>query len=130
MSRSGYARRPPSPPHNESPEAVALRQAAIAFGRNVGEPVNDQHDSESLRLNAALMRAAFEYAVALVVEHKFNWCRARFMHAIAGASETGLLVHALEEIMPFESLNMGADELACHVNNALHENRWMKRPER
>lgn len=39
-----------------------------------------------------------EQAVDLVVAHKFPWCRARLLHALAGADEQGILSDVLDEL--------------------------------
>ncbi len=41
-----------------------------------------------------------EKAAALIVSHEFKWCRARLLHALAGAAEQGILEDVLEELMP------------------------------
>ena len=47
---------------------------------------------------ARLMRGV-EEASALIVSHRMNWCRARIMHALAGADEQGALEQVLDELL-------------------------------
>jgi len=52
------------PPANTSPEAVALRKAAYAFGRLFGEPT-DLNDIVGQKANWRLLAAAVSYARAV-----------------------------------------------------------------
>lgn len=56
--------------------------------------------------------------VELVVSHKFPWCRARLLHALAGADEQGVLMTVLEELLPDD------DDAPLVIANALFENGW------
>lgn len=53
---------------NQHPTAVALRIAAIAFGKRSGVEPEDDHDREGGRLNRELLRAALAYAEAVKSE--------------------------------------------------------------
>lgn len=47
---------------NSTPEAVALRMAATAFGQALHKPPNDDDDSAHASLNRKLLKAAIAYA--------------------------------------------------------------------
>lgn len=47
---------------NSSPEAVALREAAVAFARNAKREPSDADDTRGQRLNRTLLHAAIDYA--------------------------------------------------------------------
>lgn len=51
--------------------------------------------SEETRLTIAKR----EEAVALVCEHNFPWCRARLLHALAGAVEQGIFDDVMGELI-------------------------------
>lgn len=55
-----------SPPEERSAEAVALREAAAAWGENLHREPRDDEDSDSKRLNRALLFAALRYAARVV----------------------------------------------------------------
>ena len=50
------------PRANASPEAIRLRKAATAFGKNVDEDPEDPEDKKGQRLNRELLKAAIAYA--------------------------------------------------------------------
>lgn len=37
---------------------------------------------------------------AAICERRFEWCRARLLHALAGAAEQGVLLEVLKELLP------------------------------
>jgi hypothetical protein len=65
-SEAWWPKAPKEPPANTSPEAVKLRQAALAFTNQ--PPSKDLHDREGMKANRALLRAAFAYVRAVGVE--------------------------------------------------------------
>jgi hypothetical protein len=73
-----------------------------------------------------------EKASALIVAHDFKWCRARLLHALAGADEQGILEEVLEELLPpgkgrgeMDGFETGGD-IAAAISVALTANGWRK----
>lgn len=51
-----------SPSFNDTPSAVALREAALDFAKRASEPIRDSADTDGQRRNKALLDAALAYA--------------------------------------------------------------------
>ena len=60
------------PHQNTHPKAVALREAAHDFAKHNADDHDDIHDKLGMRLNAALLAAALDYARA--VDRNFHTC--------------------------------------------------------
>jgi hypothetical protein len=45
------------------------------------------------------MKTEQESASDMICTHQFNWCRARLLHALAGAHEQGVLHEVLDELL-------------------------------
>lgn len=43
-----------------------------------------------------------EAATKLIVEHRYPWCRAKLLHALAGAEEKGILEDVLDELLHYQ----------------------------
>ena len=69
---------------NTSPEAVALRKAAMHFAEK--RPITDDADTDGQRRNKALLNAALAYASAVAVEIKNGKRRTRSVQRSTKAS--------------------------------------------
>ena len=58
--------------------------------------ITEQARSEKKDATVALTQV--EAANDLIVRHVFPWCRARLLHALAGADAQGVLLGVLEEL--------------------------------
>lgn len=47
-----------------------------------------------------ITREEQESVSAAICEHRFEWCRARLLHGLAGAAEQGVLLEVLNELLP------------------------------
>ena len=137
-----------TPLANTSKEAVALRQAASAYAENTKAKIEDDFDKKGQRLNRALLSAALNYAnhdahqqdalnqkaqgispleqettSNAICQHRFVWCRARLLHALAGAAEQGVLLDVLDELL---GDHQDADEVGYAFKRALLKSGWMK----
>lgn len=68
---------------------------------------------------AAINIAKREEAVAMVCEHHFPWCRARLLHALAGAVEQGIFDEVMGELIEHED----SEEIVRDARNVLRG--WM-----
>lgn len=79
--------------------------------------------------------ADHDRAIALVVEHKIPWCRARLMHVLAACEEQGsVLEDVLEELLPEADGGRGdhdnyesGGQIAGAIEAALRRTGWLRR---
>lgn len=64
-----------------------------------------------------------DQAVNLIVDHKLPWCRARLMHALAGAEEQGILREVLEEVTHGDDTENTIGNVKAYLRN----NGWIKK---
>ncbi len=62
--------KPAVPIGKTPPEAIALREAAIAFGMHANVESKDQHDKHGVKLNRVLLKAAIDYAAVAVISRE------------------------------------------------------------
>lgn len=63
-----------------------------------------------------------EIATDLITKRKFKWCRARLMHALAGAHAQGVLHEVLTELLP--DGDYSPETLADDLASWLHFHGW------
>lgn len=90
-------------------------------------PTNgEDHDWQLPSSKRKVPLSQVEAATALVVDHKFPWCRAKILHALAGAEEQGKLQDVLEELLE----DAGPWEPTSPVQvlrDALQKTGWIKK---
>jgi hypothetical protein len=64
-----------------------------------------------------------DQAINLIVDHTLPWCRARLLHALAGAEEQGILREVLEEV----TYGDDTENTIKNVQGYLRENGWLKK---
>lgn len=74
---------------------------------------------------ARLLRAN-ERAAKLIADHRFSWCRARLLHALAGAAEQGKLVEVLLELLAETLFAEEASDIAAGLVNVLRTTGWLR----
>ena len=71
-----------------------------------------------------------EAATHLIVEHRFKWCRAKLLHALAGAMEQGVLDEVIEELLDGDVVEdavvFDEDRTVNRLKRALSRTRWVK----
>lgn len=71
-----------------------------------------------------------ETATHLIVEHRFEWCRAKLLHALAGAMEQGVLDEVIDELLDGDAVEdavtVDEDRTVNRLKRALSRTRWVK----
>lgn len=71
---------------------------------------------------ALTLAARQEIASDLIAKREFRWCRARLMHALAGAHAQGVLDEVLTELLPDGTYS--PETLADDIGSWLDFNGW------
>lgn len=69
--------------------------------------------------------ADIERAAELIVSRRFPWCRARLIHALAGALEEGVLEEVLGELLEDTELT---ESIVASLREALRRGGWITPP--
>ena len=76
-----------------------------------------------VRLRGNRLLRTNEEATSAIVAGHVRWCRAKVLHALAGAASQGVLEEVLSELVPED------ESLPARVVRALRETGWMAREE-
>lgn len=66
-----------------------------------------------------------ERAVEVVASHEFPWCRARLLHALAGAAEQGVLAEVMDELLGDRARPITGRAITARLIDALCATGWM-----
>jgi len=94
-----------------------LRDLAQTLG-SVARTAFEILGPETGYISAVVAHEAISNAIC---EHKFTWCRARLLHALAGAAEQGILPEVIEELFP-----MSGPEVTKYLQSTLRKNGWLE----
>lgn len=78
------------------------------------EAARDLPDQSSLELN--------EVVASAVANDRVHWCRARLLHALAGAGKQGVLEEVVQELLPDDG-----ETVAERIIDSLRASGWMRR---